>query len=458
MEQIIEYKKHLIVAQNDCPTFILNTNTNEMFSSLKSIPQIQQEIDKLTCDEATKSISKQIEYKRGINNIVIGVADRCNLKCSYCYANEGTYNNPKKSIMTQQDFQSINQILWDLNANGIDSIHFFGGEPLLAYNDIFNFCNAISEDCKRKDMPLPKFSITTNGTLLTDTVVKRLKEFDFSVCVSLDGPQNIHDASRIYKSGQGSFEQVMDGIRKLCHNNVTLAIEATIVCDLFTAWNKDQLYDYFNFFVQTGANLIGFFPDINDENAGHGQERKLHTIENFYNAMVDFYFEHLLDENASIPLFANVYSVLLSLLSTTTGGICKAGIASIYITPNGDIFPCQAYYASKNRYMGNISNMDNFWLTHHITTLDYPNRFSKVCDNCMFYRYCGAKCPGSNLLMTDDERGITTIRCESSKILIKRILLHMARIATSDEKRNIFISRFSAATEMYQRTGDPYVH
>ena len=108
--------------------------------------------------------------------------------------------------------------------------------------------------------------------------------------------------------------------------------------------------------------------------------------------------------------------------------------------------------------MGNISNMDNFWLTHHITTLDYPNRFSKVCDNCMFYRYCGAKCPGSNLLMTDDERGITTIRCESSKILIKRILLHMARIATSDEKRNIFISRFSAATEMYQRTGDPYVH
>lgn len=87
--------------------------------------------------------------------------------------------------------------------------------------------------------PLPKFSITTNGTLLSADIVQKMKEYDFTVCVSLDGPKEIHDACRMSKDGRGSFDQVMEGIQRLRQKKMFFAVEATIVSELFDSWNKN---------------------------------------------------------------------------------------------------------------------------------------------------------------------------------------------------------------------------
>lgn len=163
---------------------------------------------------------------------------------------------------------------------------------------------------------------------------------------------------------------------------------------------------------------------------------------------IDRNFERLLDENSTIPFISNVYSVLISLLSNKQAKMCRAGINQIYLTPNGEIYPCQAYYAANASHMGNISDMDKFWEKHYKSSLDYPNRTPKLCVDCIYFRYCEAKCPGSNLLVTKEENGITPIRCECAKIIIHRVLENMARIGNNKGLMNIFRKRFSEAVEI----------
>ena len=451
MSNIIEYKKYIIVVQDNIAKFILNTKTNEMFSSNKTVCQIEEEIDGIVCDTYTDTdevTSEQEDYKREVKNITVGMADRCNLKCTYCYANEGTYNNAEKSVISDDVLERIDQIIWDLSSGGVRSIHYFGGEPLLASDKIFNFCKRLVSEYKKESAQLPKFSITTNGTLLSADIVQKMKEYDFTVCVSLDGPKEIHDACRMSKDGRGSFDQVMEGIQRLRQKKMFFAVEAPIVSELFDSWNKNQLYQYFQFFIDIGANWTGFFSDVNEEMLSTQNGEKLKTIKNFYSAMVDFYFERLLDENSTIPFISNVYSVLISLLSNNQAKMCGAGINQIYLTPNGEIYPCQAYYATNASYMGNISDMDKFWEKHYKVSLDYPNRTPELCVDCIYFRYCEAKCPGSGLLVTKKENGITPIRCESAKIIIHRVLENMARIGNNEGLMSIFSKRFSQAVEI----------
>ena len=266
--------------------------------------------------------------------------------------------------------------------------------------------------------------------------------------ISVDGPKEIHDACRMSKDGRGSFDQVMEGIQRLRQKKMFFAVEATIVSELFDSWNKNQLYQYFQFFIDIGANWTGFFSDVNEEMLSTQNGEKLKTIKNFYSAMVDFYFERLLDENSTIPFISNVYSVLISLLSNNQAKMCGAGINQIYLTPNGEIYPCQAYYATNASYMGNISDMDKFWEKHYKVSLDYPNRTPELCVDCIYFRYCEAKCPGSGLLVTKKENGITPNRCESAKIIIHRVLENMARIGNNEGLMSIFSKRFSQAVEI----------
>ena len=74
------------------------------------------------------------------------------------------------------------------------------------------------------------FSITTNGTLLTRETARFLRENGISVCISVDGPREIHDANRPYASGRGSYDDVERGLAHLTEerNGYPLAARVTL--------------------------------------------------------------------------------------------------------------------------------------------------------------------------------------------------------------------------------------
>jgi len=95
-----------------------------------------------------------------------------------------------------------------------------GGEPTLMGLDFFRRTIELEEQHRRPGMSFLN-TLQTNGTLLTDEWCEFLAEHDFLVGISIDGPRPLHDAFRVDKGGQGTFDRVMRGLRLLQRHGVS---------------------------------------------------------------------------------------------------------------------------------------------------------------------------------------------------------------------------------------------
>ena len=60
-----------------------------------------------------------------------------------------------------------------------------------------------------------KFSVTTNGTLFNERIIRLLKKYPFNVLISLDGPKEIHDKNRVFANGKGSYDVLMKNLTQI---------------------------------------------------------------------------------------------------------------------------------------------------------------------------------------------------------------------------------------------------
>lgn len=147
---------------------------------------------------------------KNLRSFTLKVVSRCNLNCSYCYefnkADQTWKNKPK--VMSELVFLSfMDKLRKHVLEFEIEELilTFHGGEPFLA--GIKTFESWLS----RLTSGIPasiKFKIQTNGTLINEDWVRLLKQYNFSVGVSIDGDKKTHDRFRVYHSGKGSFDDI----------------------------------------------------------------------------------------------------------------------------------------------------------------------------------------------------------------------------------------------------------
>jgi uncharacterized protein len=138
----------------------------------------------------------------------------CNLACKYCFegSRKGKFYMTRETANLFIDFVKNNVLS---NKEEIKII-FYGGEPLLSTELIIY----ISEKLKSLAEASGKrysFSLITNGTLLIPDVVKELTPFGLtSADITLNGPKNIHDIFRPFKSWKGSFDTIVRNVKDIC--------------------------------------------------------------------------------------------------------------------------------------------------------------------------------------------------------------------------------------------------
>jgi uncharacterized protein len=160
-------------------------------------------------------------------SFILKVASRCNLNCSYCYM----YNKGDESwrtlptIMSEEVFEAaLARIRRHCIASGQPNviINFHGGEPsLVGASQFSDWCAALRRglgDLVRVDL-----SMQTNGTLLDAQWVDVLLKHNVEVGLSIDGPKDVHDASRVDHRGEGSYESVARGLQLLQTSGVQTA-------------------------------------------------------------------------------------------------------------------------------------------------------------------------------------------------------------------------------------------
>jgi uncharacterized protein len=145
----------------------------------------------------------------------------CNLGCKYCY--EGKRKGKHyMSAETADDFADFIKSSVMKDKERLNLI-FYGGEPLLSLDTIVRIAKEIRAAANKQGVAFG-FNLTTNGTLLTPQIVKKLKPFGLrSANITLDGPREVHDSFRPFKTGKGSFDTIVRNVK-----NVSLMIDVHI--------------------------------------------------------------------------------------------------------------------------------------------------------------------------------------------------------------------------------------
>lgn len=148
-------------------------------------------------------------------HVTILLTWECNLKCVYCYEGAGEIRKDRMSVDTVSNV--IEFIKRQAEQRGVKSIsiNLFGGEPLINFDAGKRILSEINKFCNDTDKKLHS-SIITNGTLIQDDVLDSLKNYNcHTIQITLDGTKEIHDSRRMFKGGQGSFDQIINNIQKI---------------------------------------------------------------------------------------------------------------------------------------------------------------------------------------------------------------------------------------------------
>ncbi len=199
-----------------------------------------------------------------INTLVVKVASRCNLNCTYCYMyNKGddTYLQQPK-VMPDEVIDSLatkvvkHCLLHELDTFGI-VLH--GGEPLLAGMEKIRY---FVETFRAKAAPHPveiKFTLQTNGLLLTKEWCLFLSEYNIGLGISIDGTKEVNDRHRIDHAGRGSYDQI---IRAIATANQYYSVRAPGMLSVLDI-NTDPVV-LLRHHLSIGARTIDFLlPDAN---------------------------------------------------------------------------------------------------------------------------------------------------------------------------------------------------
>ncbi len=182
----------------------------------------------------------------------------CNLDCKYCFflSKEALY--PGSPFRMDHDVMEayVKQIIESQQAPQV-TIAWQGGEPTLMGLDFFKGVMAVVKKVARPGMTVDH-TIQTNGTKLDAEWCRFFRKHHFLVGLSLDGPKEMHDAYRVDKRGEGTFDQVPAAADLLKKHKV----ELNILCTAHAANADHPLEAYHYFRDELGTNFIQFIPIV----------------------------------------------------------------------------------------------------------------------------------------------------------------------------------------------------
>jgi len=157
---------------------------------------------------------------RSFHAAVQPIGSRCNIDCTYCYYlhKQGLLNDTTASPMSDELLEEF--IRQYLVGQDTDSVTFtwHGGEPMLLGLDFYRRVVRLQE--KHKGDKCVKNDLQTNGLLLNESWCDFLKEHQFLVGLSIDGPKHLHDRFRVSRGGGTTFDQVLRAARLLQQHDV----------------------------------------------------------------------------------------------------------------------------------------------------------------------------------------------------------------------------------------------
>jgi uncharacterized protein len=184
-----------------------------------------------------------------IDLLVIQPTPFCNIDCRYCYL---PGRNSKAIVAPETLANLFSQVFASGWVQDGLSVVWHAGEPMVLSIDFY--CNAfrIIDVLKPAKMAVTH-SFQTNGTLIDEAWCKFFSEEHVNLGVSIDGPQRLHDRNRLTRSGRGTFDKTIAGIRLLRRHEVPFHVISVLSLDSMLSARE-----MFDFYVDEGIQHICF--------------------------------------------------------------------------------------------------------------------------------------------------------------------------------------------------------
>lgn len=363
------------------------------------------------------------QRKTVVKALCLHIAHDCNLACKYCFAEEGEYHGDR-SLMSFEVGKKAFDFLIANSGNRVNlEVDFFGGEPLMNFQVVKDLV-AYGRSQEKAHNKKFRFTLTTNGMLLTDAVMEFANKEMANVVLSVDGRKEIHDFMRPTRNGKGSYDLIIDKFKKMAEmrNQTNYYVRGT-----FTHFNLDFSKDVLHL-ADLGFKQISAEPVVASDTQSYAiKEEDLPKLFEEYDLLAQ---EMVKREKAGKGF--NFFHFMIDL----TGGPCLykrlsgcgSGTEYLAVTPWGDLYPCHQFVGMEEFKLGNVDTgiekkelVDEFKLC---------NVYAKdKCKDCFARFYCSGGCAANSYNFHGNLLDAYDIGCELERKRVECAIMIKAALA-----------------------------
>ncbi|WP_195983430.1 thioether cross-link-forming SCIFF peptide maturase [Clostridium sp. D33t1_170424_F3] len=390
----------------------------EAYEELKELYQCDQ---LFSSDEYEKFANMMTNAP--IKSMCLNIAHDCNLRCEYCFAAKGDFGRGRMLMPLEVAKKAIDFLIEKSEGRHNLEVDFFGGEPLMNF-EVVKETVAYARSIEKAHHKNFRFTITTNGLMLTDDKIDFINREMSNVVLSIDGRKEVNDRLRVRTDGSGCYDSIVPRFQKLV---ATRGDKDYYARGTFTKYNLDFTDDVLHL-VELGFDQVSVEPVVSDPNLSYSiQKEDLPVVFKEYERLAN-----TIIENRKAGKWFNFFHFMLDLnqgpcaIKRLRG--CSCGNEYIAITPEGDIFPCHQFVGDDNWKMGNV--MDGSFDMKRKNLFALANVYSKEdCKNCWAKFYCSGGCNANNSQYERDIHKPHKIACELEKKRLECAVMIQAALA-----------------------------
>jgi serine-type anaerobic sulfatase-maturating enzyme len=395
----------------------------------------------------------------------------CNLDCKYCFylEKESLYPQVDKWAMQPEVLESYIRQYIEAHDTPVVNFAWQGGEPTLLGVDYFR--RVVELEKKYANGKQIANAFQTNGVLLNDAWGEFFREFQFLIGISIDGPRELHDAYRVDKGGQPTFDRVMRGMETLNRHSVEFNTLTTV-----HRANADSPLEVYRFLRANGSGFMQFIPIvervaqqttsdglrlISPDFAGAAKVAPWSVEPRQFGRFLSAIFDEWVRKDVG-RTFVQLFDIALELWSGMEASLCifrKTCGAALAIEHCGDVYSCDHFVYPENR-LGNIMDSPLAALVGSAQQQHFgdakESTLPKYCRECDVRFACNGECPKHRFLTTPDGEPGLNYLCAGYKIFFHHIDPYMrfmaAELAAQRAPANVM--RWVAAQEAEQKQGN----
>jgi uncharacterized protein len=308
------------------------------------------------------------------------------------------------------------------------TILWHAGEPLVLGVDYYERALELVKKRKPKNVSVTHH-FQTNGTLLDQQWVDFFRTNEAKVGLSLDGPAELHDRSRKTRSGKGTFERVMRGLRALQENHYPFHV-ITVLC-------RESLHSakkLFDFYVENGISEVAFNTDevegiyiSSSMQFGNVDEEMRIFLREFF----DLAANH--EPRLNVREFDGAFQAIANPSSADYGNPMAEPLRFISVGVNGEISTFSpellgyGHGRHKTFVFGNVHNNELADILRNEAFLDVNAEIERGQENCRnsceYFEMCLGGVPANKLFENGSFASAETLFCRLSKKAVIDVVL-----------------------------------